>query len=248
MRPRRGVTLAPVLAVGLLVALSGTSAWSQEHGGGHHHGPPSRAAVIEATGSGSVTMAPDEASLALGVTTEQPTARQATAQNAQRMTAILEALASAGFRPPEVSTEAVRLAPVYDQRPNQPARLTGYRATSQVHVRTSRPAALGEALDAAVGAGANVASGLAFGLRDPREAQLAALRAAVEDAQRRVAAMAERLGRKVSRVIELKSLDGDSVEPFAGTMRAMAGPPAPTPVEPGVLTIRARVHLRVELE
>jgi uncharacterized protein YggE len=213
--------------------------------------PDVRAAVpfVEAAGEAEIAVTPDQAVLTLGVATEAPTAQEAIDENARRMTAVVAALTAAGFGGDALTTRALALHPVYESRPQTQPRIVGYRATNQVQVKTSRPATIGRALDAGVKAGANMSAGLAFSLRDPGAAEAAALRLAVQDAQRRAAAMAEAAGKRLGRVLEVRTTDLARPLPYAVEgVRAMAQTAPPTPVEPGQLTVRARVLLRAELE
>src|SRR5215216_2242811 len=76
--------------------------------------------TVEATGEAEVSLPPDQAMLSLGVTTDGPTAKQALEDNARAMTAVVAALAQAGFSPPDVATRAVSVTPVIDyQRGDQ---------------------------------------------------------------------------------------------------------------------------------
>ena len=209
--------------------------------------PALAGSTVEATGEGEVTLPPDQALLSLGVTTEAPTAKQALDDNARAMTNVLAALAQAGFRPPDVATRAVSLTPVTEYRPQEKPRIVGYRANNTVQVKTKDPAAIGSALDAGVKAGANVSTGVAFSLADPRTAETQALQLAVQDAQRRAAAMAQALGRQLGRVLEVRAHDVERPIPRLETMVAARAADVATPVEPGVITIRARASLKVEI-
>ncbi|MBM4441571.1 MAG: SIMPL domain-containing protein [Candidatus Rokubacteria bacterium] len=205
------------------------------------------ATVVESSGEGEVSVRPDQARLSLGVTTEAATAKEAMDANARTMTAVVAALATAGFAGPDVvATRAVSLTPVMDHRPQQEPRIVGYRANNTVQVTTRDPAAIGRALDAGVQAGANVAGGIAFTVADPRPAETQALRLAVQDAQHRATAMAEALGRRLGRVLEVRTLDVERPTPRFETMAAR-GAVASTPVEPGLITVRARVTLKAEV-
>jgi uncharacterized protein YggE len=203
--------------------------------------------TVEATGEAELRLPPDQAVLSLGVTTEGPTARDAMEKNAELMTAVMAALASAGFTGKDVATQAVSLHPVMDYRPNEQPRIIGYRASNTVQVTTKEPAFIGRALDAGVQAGANVSAGLAFTLADPRTAETQALRLAVQDAHRRAAAMAEALGKKLSRVVEVRAVEGERFTPRPEMMAARAASPVQTPIEPGLVTIRARAVLKAEM-
>lgn len=204
------------------------------------------ASIVEAIGEGELTLPPDQAVLSIGATNEARTAKEALDENAKAMSAVLSALATAGFRAPDVTTRAVTLSPVMEYPERGAPRVTGFRATNAVQVKTREPASIGRALDAAVGAGANVSAGLAFGLADPRAAETLALRLAVEDALRRATAMAEALGKRVGRVVEVRAFETEHPGP-RGEVLAMRAAPGQTPIEPGVIAVRARATLKVEL-
>ena len=207
------------------------------------------ASTVEATGEAEVSLPPDQALLSLGVTTEASSAKQALDDNARVMTAVVAALAQAGFAAPDVTTRAVSVTPIidYQQQRGEKPRIVGYRANNTVQVKTRDPSAIGRALDVGVQAGANVATGVAFGLADSREAETQALRLAVQDAQRRASAMAEALGRRLGPVLEVRTVDVERPIPRFEAMaqRTVAAPP--TPIEPGLITVRARATLKAEI-
>ena len=204
--------------------------------------------TVEVTGEAELRLPPDQAVLSLGVTTEGPTAREAMDKNATLMTAVMAALTSAGFTGKDVRTQAVSLHPVMDYRPNEQPRIIGYRASNTAQVTTRDPATIGRALDAGVQAGANVSAGLSFTLADPRAAETQALRLAVQDAQQRATAMAEAVGKKVTRIVEVRAVDAERIVPRPEVMASRAAAAAPpTPIEPGLVTIRARASLKAEM-
>ena len=206
--------------------------------------------TVEATGEAEVSLPPDQALLSLGVTTEASTAKQALDDNARVMTAVVAALAQAGFAAPDVATRAVSVTPIIDYQPQQRGekpRIVGYRANNTVQVKTRDPSAIGRALDVGVQAGANVSSGIAFGLADSREAETQALRLAVQDAQRRATAMAEALGRRLGPVLEVRTLDVERPVPRFEAMAQRTAAAPPTPIEPGLITVRARATLKAEI-
>jgi uncharacterized protein YggE len=206
------------------------------------------ASIVEATGEGELNLPPDEAVLSLGVTSEARTAKEALDDNAKTMAAVLGTLARAGFTGPDVTTRTVTLTPVMEYPQGGAPRIVGYRATNAVQVKTREPASIGRALDAAVGAGANVSAGLAFNLANPRAAEALALRLAVQDAERRAASMAEAVGKRLGRVVEVRAVEMERPGPrFEATTLAARAAPGPTPIEPGVITVRARATLKAEL-
>jgi uncharacterized protein YggE len=208
-------------------------------------GPAAAGSTVEATGDAEVTLPPDQAVLSLGVTTDAPSARQALEDNARLMTAVVAALAQAGFAGTDVATRAVSLTPLTEFQPNEKPRITGYRANNTVQVKTKDPASIGRALDAGVQAGANVSGGIAFSLADPRPAETQALKLAVQDASRRASAMADALGKRLGRVVEVRAVEVDRPTPRFEAMATRAA--AQPPIEPGLITVRARALLKAEI-
>ena len=233
------------MAAAAVLFLVAPCAASAEHQAGHRF-QRSMPAVAEAFGEGIVAVVPDQAILTLGVRTEGQTAREAIERNAQQMTAVLQALAGAGFSGPSVSTQSITVGPRYEYRPNEQPKLVGYEATNQIRL-TATPTTVGHALDTAVQAGANVSGGLAFGLKDQHEKELEAIGRAVRDARTRLDAMVGALGRKVTRVVEVRIVESGAPVPVMERFAAArVGAAPPTPVEPGQISVRARVVMKAE--
>ena len=91
-----------------------------------------------------------------------------------------------------------------------------------------------------------MSGGIAFTLADSRPAETQALKLATQDAQRRATAMAEALGMRLGRIVEVRAVDVERPGPRYETMAARAGA-TPTPIEPGLITVRARAVLKAEL-
>ena len=210
--------------------------------------PPAVAShtTVEVVGEAEVNLPADQATLQLGVTTDAATAKEALEDNARLMTAVVAALAQAGFSGTDVTTRSVSVVPRMEYRERQEPRIVGYRANNTVQVTSRDPAAMGRALDTGVQAGANVSGGLAFSLADPRAAETQALRLAVQDAQRRAVAMADAMGKRLGRIIEVKTVEMERPVPRMETMAMRTAGAPPTPIEPGLITVRARVTFKAE--
>ena len=167
-------------------------------------------------------------------------------------------LADLGARFPHVRS-AVRAMP------NLPAAIgqgvTGAVASSAVTAvgRATATALLGavgavewlddEALiDAVTAGGANQVSGISFSIADPTAQEDAARREAVRKLRARAELYAQATGLKVARLVNLS--ETISAPPIVRPMmmRSMAGAAsAPTPVEPGELTVEVRLSAMYEL-
>ncbi len=100
-----------------------------------------------------------------------------------------------------------------------------------------------------VAVGANQINGVSFGLKDPQAAEDAARVKAVKALQARAQLYAGATGLRLVRLVNLSEGGGYAPPPvqFAKTMMRSADAAAPTPVEPGQLTVRIDVSGIYEL-
>lgn len=199
-----------------------------------------RATTFNLSASGETRIAPDIASISLGVMTEGKTAAEALAANATRMTAVMASLKKAGIAERDIQTSGLTLNPQYRYVENQPPVLIGYQVTNQVTVTVRDLKKLGAAVDATVNAGANQVNGISFGLSDPTAAENAAREAAVKALSAKADLYARATGYRISRLITLSEGGGYTPQPPM-PMLAMAGRAQfkdSTPVASGELNVR----------
>jgi uncharacterized protein YggE len=206
-----------------------------------------RRSSVRASGDATVPANPDQLSVTIGVTTQAPTAQQASEQNATLTTAVIAALRRLVGTTGEIKTVGYSLYPNYrTSSSGGPATVTGFTANNSVAVNTSDLSLGGKLIDAAIQAGATNVQGLAFGLKDSEPARLEALRQATQEARRRAEAIALGLGARLGYVIAAD--EGGSVRVVATDARALgASGTAPTPVETGTVSVYASVTLEIEL-
>jgi len=233
---------ALVLVVSSLLALpaQGQSATEKE---------PS---VLTVTGFGEVRMAPDEATVQLGVTRQRETAQEAQEQVNQVAQEILSAVIQLGVEAEHIQTSELRLSPVYTpRRPgfSDEPRVVAYRASNMVSVRLEDLSLVGPAIDSAMKAGANQLQGVHFALRNDLSAREQALKEAVKEASQKAKAISEALDVKIIEVIEVNegSVSVRRVPPqrFAASVAEVNA--AATPVSPGQLTVSASVTIRYRI-
>ncbi|MGQ0563131.1 MAG: SIMPL domain-containing protein [Gemmatimonadota bacterium] len=209
---------------------------------------------LSVTGTGIVQRQPDRAVLMVAVESRANTAQEAAQQNARKMEAVYAALRRLGIVPPKVATISYELHPQYNQPDPRGGeftpRITGYVAVNMVRAELDSIQRVGAAIDAVIGAGANRIANLSFELRDPQSARLEALRIAVERARTEAEAIASAAGQRLGPPLSISSGHFTPVPAFRREVFAMdmAGAPAPTPVEPGNLTIQATVSIEYLLE
>jgi len=111
--------------------------------------------TVSVAGSGRVILSPDTADLRLGVTATAKTVKDARAQAAEAMTAVLASLRELGIADRDMQTTVLSLQPVYDYTTSpKPPRLTGYSLTNAISVTIRDLAKVGDAIDDALAAGA----------------------------------------------------------------------------------------------
>ena len=237
------MSLRALPAFAALALVGATAAHAQSDADAAFH-----ATTLSISAAGEVKAEPDEATITLGVQTTQPTAAQAMADNAQRMSQVVAALRRQGLAGKDIQTSGINLSAQYDYQPNKPARLIGYQASNQVTVTVGELARLGPTLDAVTAAGANEIQGVGFGIKDPQGPEDEARLKAVKALQARAELYARASGYRIGRLVNLSEGGGVQPLPMAKVMSfARAATAAQTPVEPGQLTVRIEVSGLYEL-
>ena len=240
MRMRSAVVAAPLGLLLLLLAGASAAALAQQ--------PP--VSSIRVTGDAKVTAKPDRVQIDIGVTTRAPQSQDAATQNARQVEAVLAAVRKAAGPAAVLKTISYSLNPNYQFHPNggEP-KIDGYTANNVVQVTLDELAKIGSVIDAATQAGANHVQGIQFTLRDQAAVRAQALREAVTRARAEADVLAEALGLKVVRVLNVEESSPGivPVRVLAGAPRAMVTAAASTPVETGTLDVTANVTLSVEV-
>jgi uncharacterized protein YggE len=193
------------------------------------------------TGEGEIKVRPDVAILDLDVVTTAKTAQEASEQNAQRMQSVIAALKVLGLASADLQTVGYDVMPVFDYDEKSPTygKILSYRVSARLRARVEVDQA-GQAIDAAIAAGANMTAGLRFGLRDETAVRSRALKAAVKAARRDADAIAESLAVKIRKVEAVEANMGGGPILYREMPMAKA---ASTPIEPGTIEIHANVRV-----
>jgi uncharacterized protein YggE len=201
-------------------------------------------------GEGVVRRAPDVAWVVAAVESRARNPRDAQRQNAEVMTAVQQRLAAANLGKDAVSTLGYTIQQEVDfvngrRVPRE------YVARNAIEIRIDAVERAGEILDAVVQAGATSTGGVRFALRDRAAVEREALRLAVADARARADAAAAGAGRAVDRVLRIDDTRQPRVFQERAVMsmaRGAADATSETPIEPGVIEIRADVTLTVAIK
>ncbi len=200
--------------------------------------PPS---AIKVVGEGSVKRLPDTGTASFSVRGEGATSAVAVEAMLARRKATDAALAQIVANGAEINTGELAVRPVRSKDCDDTAAnlsvgdcaLRGYVASLEYTVRTE-PRLIGTIVSAVTRAGATSASASSFGLRDEREAQAAAIAAAVADGRRQAAAIASASGARLGRLVRLDDSRAAmylAQETSTGEPLPPYGPPAAVLVE-----------------
>jgi uncharacterized protein YggE len=201
--------------------------------------PRDSGAVIVVSGEGRKALPPDQVTIQLGVDTRARTANAAGQANAQRMTAVRQALLSLGLTDREVTTAHYM---VRFEMGGPTMRDSIYVASNSVQIETKRMDLVSKIIDTALGAGATNINYLHYGLNDMRMATRDALADAVAQARLQAEAIAAAAGGTLGALLELNAQPTRFI-PYAGDMAMMrvSAQAAETPVSPKDVTVTASV-------
>lgn len=202
--------------------------------------------TIAVVGTATIKAAPDEAVISLGVQTEAATAQGALTQNAERMTAVLQALVGQGIAKDDVATSYVSLYPIYG---NTGMEITGYQAANQIDVTVRDMDKVGPVIDASVDAGANLSNGISFRLSDQNQGVNEALQAAVADARSKAETLAAAGDTQLGQVVTITEMSSPSSVPpiYYERMAGAADGSVSTPIQPPTLETQVSVSVTWEL-
>src|SRR5579875_2844611 len=203
--------------------------------------------TVTVTGEGTVSEQPDLATLSVALITNDDDAQAATSKNNTTYAAIVGRLGSLGIAARMIRTSAfdITFVPKPDASAQYKPPRTGYIVTRRLAIDIGNLTLVGRALDAAVAAGATEVDGVSFGLRDARAAHAKALAAAMRDAARQAAAVAEAAHLKLG-AVQWIAAGRTSVAPTPLLRAAAAN--VPTQIAPSTVEVRAAVDVKYALE
>ncbi|WP_394268946.1 SIMPL domain-containing protein [Qipengyuania sp.] len=198
--------------------------------------------ILRVRGEGEAKAVPDRASLTVGVVTTASSPAAALEANNRQLAPVIEVLRRQGIAAEAMQTAGFTVDPQFEHSDRGgDDRITGFRVSNSVTFTTDDLAEVGNLVSSLFEAGANNVSGPDFDVapaareRLVREAEDAALKEAVRQAE----AVAASLGKRVSRIllvsdsqVDFGSLGGSSIIVTGSRL-------AKTPIEPGEMTVRA---------
>ena len=235
-----------LLATTIFILTTATACWAGDDGV-HPR--------ILVTGQGSVDVAPDMAMLALTVTREAETAREALDANSAAMKDVLDAMKAEGIKARDLQTSGFSIQPKYfypqqqSSSTREPPRIVGYTVRNSLTVRVRDIASLGQILDKSVTLGVNEGGNISFTNDDPSAALTEARVLAMKDALAKAETLTEAGGVKVGILLEISEQSfNPRPMPMARAERSMAMSADAVPVATGENTYRVSVNVTFAID
>ena len=248
-----------VVAVALLLSAGLAGVWLHGQGSGPAIAQTTQpeyspAQTITVLGRGSARSEPDIARGSIGLETSGETIAEAVAENGAKMTAILQALETAGIDEKEIQTTHYSVQ--VNRYPEPMPRVAGteaeeampqYRVSNMVNVTIRDLDSVGEVLDAVIEAGANNIWGVSFAVEDPSEVEAEAQAEATADARARAESLAELNGVELGPVMSVSEVVGGGSVPMP-VMAAERAAGGAGPISPGEVEVGYQVQVTYFIE
>jgi uncharacterized protein YggE len=203
--------------------------------------------TVTVAGTGRASRPADVAEATFVVEALRPSAAEARAAAAAVANAVLDAVRGAGVGAADLRTAALDLSPAWEHDGTRMVR-TGFTVTNRIAGTVRDLDVVGRVLDAGLGAGATGLDGVRFRLADEAGAADEARRAAVADAQRRAATIADALGSRLGPLVSVSEGAPAGPGPLREAKLAFAAAAdVPTPVLPGTVDVAVTVTAEWQL-
>lgn len=206
--------------------------------------------TVSVSGTGTLTVEPDEAEVYLSVVTEGEEADQVQKENSNKIADIMDELEGLGISEDNIETDYYYLYPKtsWDYDDSGRSEIYGYRLTHTLKVTTKDIENTGKIVDAAVDAGANDVDRVKFKLSEElmessyEDALEEASKSAKSKAESITGALGVKLG-KVERVAESSAYSAAYKYLTSGLDYSMAEQAAPTQISPEDVEVNAYVSV-----
>lgn len=200
---------------------------------------------IVVTGTGTVSAAPDMATVSFTINTYAATAESALSANNVRFNRFESAMRGLGVANADVQTTGFNLnynAPPTPPQAPSPGQRYGYNASRSIDVVVHRLMLAGKVIDEATGAGVTDVGGVSFAVSDTSGQNSAALKAAVSQARAQAEALAEAAGLRIVGIRDIRQGGGVfQPQPTADIGMVMAARRVPTVIQPNAVQTSATV-------
>jgi uncharacterized protein YggE len=198
--------------------------------------------TLSISGTGVVNVKANQATVSLGVYTEDKIASAAIDENAATMTTVIAALKQLGFTDDDMQTTTYTVYPNYNYDVRQ---VVGYQVTNMIQIKIKDLTKVGPTIDAATTAGANRVDSIGFGITDETASamRLQAYSAAIADAKAKSDVLTSGLGIHITGVQSVNESVYNPPIAYPNYDMTASGSKASTPVLSGNLSVTVTLSI-----
>jgi len=190
------------------------------------------------SGTGSVDLHPDTASVSLTTVSDDSSSQAALAATSQKMRAVIAALK--GLSTVSIADDDLQTGDISSYQDWESPRT--WHASQTLTVTLHDVSQAGAVISAGNQAGADQVSGPSFSVKDQQEAYRTALRAALADARQKADVIAQAMGGTVAGVLSVSEDNQGSPQPMYAMAKASGAADSSTPpIQQGTLNVSAGV-------
>ncbi len=192
---------------------------------------------IKVIGTGRIQAAPDTAIITLGVVTEGQDLEKLQSENAEATTRVIKTILNSGVPRDNIRTTSYTIDPQYDYEDGKQI-FKGYKVSNILSIEVTRLSEVGEIIDGAVNAGANIVQGVNFIIKNTEGYYNEALRLSLRNAQGKALTLSQDMAIKIDRIpISIKEIQTSRVYNSANFLKVSET----TPIMTGTLEITAEI-------
>lgn len=205
-----------------------------------------KARTITVTGTGTVAVENKEATLVLSVLSRNEDVVKASEENAQKMTAVMQAVtdASNGNNTMHTSDYSIRQEEI-DRQYSKKTTIQ-YIVSNRLHVTVKDITKTGIIIDAAIKAGANQMNSLTYGAGDTTEIEKQARILAVRDADQKASILVSTSGLTLGQVVNIQEHE-NSYSPLRNTV-LYKKEAISTPISGGSSSVSVTIDVTYEIQ
>jgi len=243
-KQERTIMLKKILVVAISLAFLNVSAFAGEPG------------TISLTGTGSVSVEPDQGYITVGVQTKAENSAEAVATNTKLMKNLFETLTAFGVEKKDFKTVDFSVRQNYKnvkfplENGKYESRMIpdGFVVVNQLRVTVCDLKNMGDVLDALVKSGANQVQNISFGSSESKKHLDAARKKAVQDVKGKAGVLTEGLDVELGNVKSITEHNSNPRREMYGRMAVAAASDSSVPVSGGSLTFTVNVNVVWELK
>jgi len=194
---KRVYILAAILAAAAVIFVFGQIAYQQKYLSLQSQ------YQVTVSGEGKVYVKPDIATVGLGVTTTGLTTSDVISRNTTKMNVVIQAIKDSGVEDKDIQTTNYSLSPQYNYTEAAGRIFQGYTLEQNLQVKIRDFTKVGDVLQKAVVAGANLTSNLQFTIENPEQFKQEARAKAIEQAKNNAKNLAETSGIALGKIINI---------------------------------------------